>query len=271
LSNDTLDFVTPTSVFTMGRPKGSKNKAGHKAGGDRRSLCSSTTRKKNQVSISSFVTRGTESPESPCLQSVSSLNQDPPISNKNGDSVSSQAEVWEVESQKLKATREKLKEVMSHPSMKVVHEMEKKDDEGLDNYLSDDDEEEDNSESGGSSSSQSRERKKYKWSYLPPKGSVVSEYLTAIKDKVVKGTLPGFNLDHGQKWVPPQSDALSIGIGRRAVADRWYLGCIWVYVWMPLRQYSLHVHDNLHPCAFSAQNNTHSEGLYWWRPMFFIT
>jgi hypothetical protein len=117
----------------MGRPKGSKNKAGHKAGGDRRILCVSTTRQKNQVSISSFTMRCTESPESPCLQSVSSLNQGPPISNKNGDSVSSQAEVWEVESQKLKATWEKLKEVMSHPSMKVVHEMEKKDDEDLDN------------------------------------------------------------------------------------------------------------------------------------------
>jgi hypothetical protein len=197
------------------------------------------------------------------------LNQDPPISNKNGDSVSSQAEVWEVESQKLKATREKLKEVMNHPSMKVVHQMEKEDDEDVDNYLSDDEEEEeDNSESGGGSSGQSRERKKYRRSYLPPKGSVVSEYLTAIKDKVVKGTLPGFNLDHGQKWVPPQSDALSIGIGRRPVADRWYLGRIWVYVWMPLRQYSRHVGDDLHPCAFCGQYNTHSKGLYW-RPMFF--
>jgi hypothetical protein len=62
LSKNTLDFVTPTSVFAMGHPKEIKNKAGHKAGGDRTSLCMLMTREKNKVSISSFTMRGAECP-----------------------------------------------------------------------------------------------------------------------------------------------------------------------------------------------------------------
>jgi hypothetical protein len=124
---------------------------------------------------------------------------------------------------------------MNHPSMKVVHQLEDDDDEeDADNYLSDDDDDDNGS---GNSSGQLAQTKKYRRSYLPPKGSVVLEYLSAVKDKIVKGALPGFNLDSGQKWIPPQSDALSTGIVNQPVADRWYLGRIWVYIWMPLRQY----------------------------------
>jgi hypothetical protein len=253
-----------TAFFAMGRPKGSRNKAGHKAGGDRRSL-SESRKAKDQTSLSSFLASGTERQS---LPSSTTLDQDAPVSapawNPKVDSDSLQAELWEAEHQRLKATREKLKEVLNHPSMKVAHELDSENDEDCDSYLSDNDDDDNES---GSDSGQSADTKKYRRSYLPPKGSVVSEYLSAIKDKVMKGTLPGFNLDNGQKWIPPQSDAISIGIGNRPAADRWYLGRIWIYVWMPLRQYGRQV-GGLHPCPFCGQCNTHSQGLYW-RPMFF--
>lgn len=259
--DNTLDSDPNNCFFTMGRPKGSKNKAG----GDRRSL-SASTKAKNQTSLSSFLASGTERQS---LQSSTTLDQDPPVSNPKVDSESLQAELWEAEHQKLKATREKLKEVMNHPSMKVGHELDSENDEDCDSYLSDGDDDDDDESGSSSSSGQSAEAKQYRRSYLPPKGSVVSEYLIAIKDKIMKGALPGFNLDNGQKWIPPQSDALSIGIGNRPVADRWYLGRIWVYVWLPLRQYGRQV-DGLHPCPFCGQCNTESQGLNY-RPMFFYS
>jgi 3'-5' exonuclease len=221
-----------------------------------------TRKERNQTLVRSFMTGSDEHPNP---QSIAAPHQDPPASDQNEDSVL-ENDFWEVECQRLNAARKKLKEIMNHPSMKFGNYLDDDDDEDADSYLSDDDD--DNDDSGSISVQKQQEKKQnYRRRYLPPKGSVVSEYLTGVKDKVMKGTLQGFNLDDGQKWIPPQADALSIGLGNRPVADRWYLGRIWVYVWMPLRQYGQHV-DKLHPCAFCGECNTHSKGLYW-RPMFF--
>jgi hypothetical protein len=80
--------------------------------------------------------------EGPNPQSIAAPHQDPPASNQNGDSVL-ENELWEAERQRMNAAREKLKEVINHPSMKFGHQLDDNDDEDADSYLSDDDDDND--------------------------------------------------------------------------------------------------------------------------------
>jgi hypothetical protein len=158
----------------------------------------------------------------------------------------------------LKAVMEHLSNNFGDAPCQADADADADDDDGI-AYDTDTEEDDAREEQVGVSSNP---KKRYKRSYQPPRGSVLGEYLFNLKEKVKKGTLAGFNKSKGQKWIPPPADPVSGGIGNEPVPNRWYLGRIWVYVWLPLE-----AHDNRLPKGHTCgECNTNSKGLYW-RPM----
>lgn len=245
----------------MARPKNSKNKKGHSAGGDRRSFTfksSKSSKSKNSSAAASSFFEPRRSDDSESFA--------PPEKRQKTD-----AELAAAELERIKLAHTKLRETLKHPSNKfgkflTGDDMVNDDDDDID-Y--DTDTEETDVRDEEESHSSRTNSKRYKMSYQPPKNSVVGEYLKGIRDKVGKNTLTGFDKTRGQHWIPPTMDPVSVGIGGAPVPNRWYLGRVWVYVWMPLHAYGNLMPNGSHPCAFCGECDTTSKGLYW-RPMIWM-
>ena len=252
LNPNARDVHKPTMVKT-GRRKGGKNKPGHKAGGDRRSATAQKKSKKagkGQATIPGIFA-GPDSEERP-----------PPQHQKTEEECLKE----ELESKAKGVSL--LKEVLEHPSHNFgsVFATEESDDDDVD-Y--DTDMEDDLGISRDKhEQSDSDARKQYRRSYLPPRDSVVGEYLYDTKEKVKNNELRGFNKSKGQKWIPPSADAVSLGIGSDPLPNRWYLSRVWIYVWLPLDAYCDLMPKN-HPCPFCDKCDTTSQG-YYWRPMIWM-
>lgn len=73
--------------------------------------------------------------------------------------------------------------------------------------------------------------------YMPVEGSPVCEHLDSIKDKVQRGVCP-LDLCNGQAWIPPKLNAISRSFGSEAEPNKFYLGNVWIFIWLPLVQFA---------------------------------
>jgi hypothetical protein len=229
----------------MGRPKGVKNRKGHKAGGSKPKEKKLAPGQKT-LAFGSSATATDEPPVPP--------PRVPPAEKTEED-------LRKKKQERQKVERIRLKKVLEHPSNRYGSAVVSEDCTGEDSVDDDDDED----DGGYDGTDEEGVKSRYKRSYKAPQGSVIGEYLDSIRDKVAKGDLDTF-LEKGGRWIPPKTDPVSSGIGGQPKPDRWYLGACWVYVWLPQRQYSKVV-EKRHPCAFCGGCNTESKGLHW-RPMF---
>jgi hypothetical protein len=216
-----------------GRPKGSKNKADHKAGGRRKGLqYADEKQSQHESSLRAFIDRAERS-----KNSTVSL---PPVPHPQCDEL-------------IKRSQELLQKVMEHPSMpKSRHfpDLMKVDfcqptgdyDEAID-YKSDNEEDDD------------EKIKRFRQLYIPPPHSIKWQYLNKVKVALTKGR--SINLSKGQKDIPPECNPLASGLGSRPVPDKFYKN-ISVQVWDPIQQYPYDVHQYV--CPFCKQPTVEMKG-----------
>ena len=221
--------------MARGRPKGSKNKSSHNAGGDRRSASFKGTSSSTQAG-----------PLDAAFAASSKTSNNENAADHSPLPPPAAAAAAKFEQQQLSV--EKLRQVLQHPSNNyggkeyVILE-----DDGFD-YNNDDD-----SDAGC-----------YKRAYVPPKGSALQEYLETFQTRLSKNNLDGFK--KGRHWYPPTHDPVSVKM-TQPVPYRWYTGNCWVYAWIPEEQYPHLVHNT--ECIFcSKSEKIESNGLHW-RPMYF--
>jgi hypothetical protein len=241
----------------MGRPKGSKNKPGHKAGGNQISQKAKLkTQEKQQKNTSQptdterrsqtdmFWERVHANKKKQAMQQVQQQQKHGVELHPAKQRQQGQEQEQEEATQKQQA--ERLQHIFNHPSNKY----------GVPGYV-------DSIETMHTSSEESEaDDKKFRPSYQPPSGSPIYHYLNEIKEEVMAG-----KHDNGANWIPPRNDPLKRKNGMPNVDD-WYLSKVWIYLWLPLVQYGHLVGCNQHPCAYCGECNTNSNG-YYWRPMFY--
>jgi hypothetical protein len=65
--------------------------------------------------------------------------------------------------------------------------------------------------------------------YMPPDGTPIYEYLEGIKRKVKRGFI---NVQTGPMFIPPSRDPVSQGIGIDGTPNSFYVGDVWVHIWL---------------------------------------
>ena len=167
----------------MGHPKGSKNKSGHKAGGDQKSKdAKKTNQPKNQPKI--------DWQRVPQKKKKQALQEQGVELQQAGQ-----------EEAALKQQAERLRHVFNHPSNKY----------GVPGYVH-------SAKTAHTSCDKESESddKKFRPSYQPPSGSPIYHYLNEIKEEVTAGKHVDAN------WIPPRYDPLNKKNGVPK-ADDWYL------------------------------------------------
>ncbi len=239
----------------MGRPKGSKNKPGHKAGGDQtaqqakkktqekqqKNTLQNLPQRRSQTDI--FWARVQANKKKLAMQKAQQQQQ-------HGVELHPENEQEQGEQEKAaqKKQVESLRHIFNHPSNKY----------GVPGYV-------DSIETAHTTSSEESDAddKKFRPSYQPPGGSPIYHYLNEIKEEVMEG-----KHDNGANWILPRHDPLSRKNSGMPNINDWYLSKVWIYLWLPLLQYGHLMESKQHPCAYCGECNTNSNG-YYWRPMFY--
>ena len=157
----------------MGRPKGSKNKSGHKAGGDQKSQDAKKKNQPNQLKI--------DWQRVPLKKKQALQQQGVELQQAKEQQQAGQEEAA------LKKQAEILRHIFNHPSNKY----------GVPGYV-------DSAKTVHTSCNESEsDDKKFRPSYQPPSGSPIYHYLKEIKEEVTAGK-------HGDaNWIPPRHDPLN--------------------------------------------------------------
>ena len=175
----------------------------------------------------------------------------PPPRHNTTDTTDPNEEWLQEERERMRLSRAKLRQVVMHPSNKYHGSV----------VFAEDDTEDDDSDYDSDNEDEDK-TKRYQPTHQTPLGSVLAKYLDSVKDKVTKNT-HNIHSSKGQHWIPPDFDAVSLGL-RNPVPDRCYTGGCWVYVWLPLVQFPNLMRNKI-PCAYCQSTNTESKGLRWRR------
>jgi len=102
--------------------------------------------------------------------------------------------------------------------------------------------------------------------YMPPNDSPLDIYLRRTKEKIIND--PKYTI-HGCHWAPPVMDPLS---DAKLNMEKWYFSSeVWVYCWLPFRQYSSRLNRGTCPCIYCAkQSCVQSKGEMRYRPFFYF-
>ena len=110
-------------------------------------------------------------------------------------------------------------------------------------------------------------------SYKPAEGSPVMEYLDGIKEKV-KDNDPSLKLMEGAAWIPPPLNPISQNLGPDATPNKSYLANVWVFIFHPMKQYQ-HLMPAKFVCIFCKSNNTTTDRwawkpFHWWDNIVYV-
>ena len=108
--------------------------------------------------------------------------------------------------------------------------------------------------------------------YQPVDGTPIKEYLDDIKEKVTNNKL--LDLEIGEAWVPPLSNPLSKSFGSSADPNRYYVGKVWVFVFDPMTQFKRWMPAK-HECIHCKSNNTRYyawawQPYHWWDKIVYV-
>ena len=267
-SNQTNNSSHPLIIASKkrGRPKGTKNKKGHNAGGAR-NHASKLKSIPNQptISFSKQATAVGGSGGGDDGGDDSSTDDDDNEDERNNSSKKKKAVDKEHERKEEQRRKNAIDGIVTYAnsipngSIQLANYDNELDiDEPLD-LTSDAEEEEDNEDTAPKST-----KKKGRRTYKPTSGSSIHGYLKGICNKVKNGGTLGLqSLAEGLCWIPP-INPIHRRLGKIAEPDSYHLSNVWVYVFAPTKQcWDLMPQKISCPCCKSDNTKFHR---YEWRP-----
>jgi len=262
-----------------GRPVNSKNKPGHGAGGDRKSIKYKSAQfvrenGNDHMDIQSFLIAG-DNDNNNNSQYGSNGNGGGGGggsggggggggNNNNSDDEDDDEEERVRERERQRKIREKaamslaLEDLDKYANSFPNGTIEETPDNELSDDDSDDDEsffrEESNNNTGSGDGGQAR--RSYK-----PKAGPVKDHVDGIIQQITSGTFDWSK----SAWIPPPFNPMSKSFGSNAKPDRYYLGNTWVYVFDPMKQYR-HLMPQKQTCIKCKSTNTKYNGNWDSRP-----
>lgn len=259
----------------MGRPKGSKNKQNHKAGGARKNtgpkkrVHSQTnnvlqyfnsngptrTNAENEEVQADITLQGEEEAvadgqiESQTETSPSAEGEASASTTDDNDAAADSSAILEDTEDRKRAAYEALKKMAKSYSSKHSYNGDSDDDSSD----SEDDVE------GEQRNSQS------KWKYMPSKKSPLYDYLMERKSHLIKQ----IDNNNYQQWYCPPVDPLMSSSNR---IENWYLANAWCFSWVPLQQYKYCGLGSgmKFTCKKCGSNGKFESKGYRWRPAFHL-
>ena len=258
-----------------GRPSGSKNRRGHKAGGSRQNAGrpnKDEQAERARLSMERFQSRQREAAQR---------------SNEPGPAAAAEAEKKRRDAE---ARKNALKELQASAHDQQIYDEEycdardvypdlvdvddASDDESAAAQSGDDNEDgeevEDYETDDEGEGETKKRRNRARAAYMPPENSPLDLLLRKTKDrhKTSQGTVQGLTVD-GRMWIPPEPDPLAASMNG---PDRYCTADAWQFVWRPFKQFHRHVQLQNIGCIHGCDKGNHDSILKLkemrWRPMF---
>ncbi|EJK44139.1 hypothetical protein THAOC_37347 [Thalassiosira oceanica] len=257
-----------------GRPAGTTNKEGHKAGGDRKSerfILSKQPIDRNQTTLDGLVTRsaadGDDGDDGDDDSSTSSSSSD----NSSGGGNGSPSD----DNGKRRKAREKRDEIQACEALKKYAASFPNGTIEEDILEEDDDDDDDDGDDDDDVSEDDNDRSKSKRKCYPVAGSPVHRYLDGIHTRVQRHLNRGSNSElqgHHNSinisdtfWVAPKGNPVRDSFGTTAKPDSFYTARVFVFLWDPMLQFPNHMPSKV-TCPKCGQTSTKCDGGWNFRP-----
>ena len=254
-----------------GRPTGTTNKDGHRAGGDRKSerfKLSNQPIDRSQPTLAGLVRRSAPDGDDG--------DDDSSTSSSSSDNIGGGNRSPSDDNELRRKSREKRDEIQAFQALKkyaasfpngTIEEEILEDD--------DDDDEDDDEDDDGSVSEDGDERSKSRRKCYPDAGSPVHRYLNGIHTRVQRDLIRGSNSElqgHHNSinikdtfWVAPKGNPVGDSFGTTAKPDSFYTARVFVFLWDPMLQFPNHVPSKV-TCPKCGSTNTKCDGGWNFRP-----
>ncbi|EJK62578.1 hypothetical protein THAOC_16798 [Thalassiosira oceanica] len=256
-----------------GRPQGTTNKEGHRAGGDRKSerfKLSNQPRDRNQPTLNVLVRRsapdGDDGDDDSSTSSSSSDNSGGGGNRSPSDNKENRRKSREKQDE-IQAIQALKKYAASFPNGTIEEDILDDDD--------DDDEDDDFDNDDGGVNEDGDERSKSRRKCYPVVGSPVHRYLDGIHTRVQRHLNRGSNSElqgHHNSinisdtfWIAPKGNPVGDSFGTTAKPDSFYTARVFVFLWDPMLQFPNHVPSKV-TCPKCGSTNTKCDGGWNFRP-----